>query len=220
MKREKLLKKLTEVGVVSVVRAETAEKAVKIADAVIAGGVRGIELTYTVPHADTVIGKLVEKHGVDALIGAGTVLDAASARLAIIAGAQFIVSPTFDTDVAKMCNLYQIPYVPGIFTPTEAQTALQYGSEVVKLFPGALATPMAISEFKGPFPYLNVMPSGGVNTDNLKDWIKAGAVVVGAGGGLVGPAKNDDYDAVTANAEAYMHAYTEATNNDKNAITV
>ena len=215
MKREELLKKLTSVGVVSVVRADTPAKAVKIADAVITGGVKGIELAYTVPHADSVINDLVEKHGNDALIGAGTVLDATSARLAIIAGAEFIVSPTFDIEVAKMCNLYQVPYVPGIFTPTEAQTALQYGSEVVKLFPGALATPMAITEFKGPFPYLNVMPSGGVNVDNLSDWIDAGAVVVGAGGGLVGPAKHDDYAAVSENAKAYMSAYNQATHNSE-----
>ncbi|HAT55375.1 MAG TPA: bifunctional 2-keto-4-hydroxyglutarate aldolase/2-keto-3-deoxy-6-phosphogluconate aldolase, partial [Lactobacillus sp.] len=105
MKREELLKKLTSVGVVSVVRADTPAKAVKIADAVITGGVKGIELTYTVPHADSVINDLVEKHGNDALIGAGTVLDATSARLAISAGAEFIVSPTFDIEVAKMCNL-------------------------------------------------------------------------------------------------------------------
>ncbi|MGV0167321.1 bifunctional 2-keto-4-hydroxyglutarate aldolase/2-keto-3-deoxy-6-phosphogluconate aldolase [Furfurilactobacillus sp. WILCCON 0119] len=208
MKRAELLNKLAHVGVISVVRAETPEKAVKVADAVIKGGVKGIELTYTVPHADSVIAELVAKYaGTDAVIGAGTVLDATSARLAIIGGAQFIVSPTFDRDVAKMCNLYQVPYIPGVFTPTEAQTAMEYGSEVVKLFPGSLATPAAIREFKGPFPYINVMPSGGVNVANMADWFAAGAVVVGAGGGLVGPAKEDDFDGVTKNAAAYIAEY-------------
>lgn len=209
MKRANLLDKLQRTGIVSVVRADTPEKAIKIADAVIAGGVTGIELTYTVPNADQVIGDLVDKYRdqPDVVIGAGTVLDATSARIAIIGGAEFIVSPTFDADVAKMCNLYQIPYIPGVFTPTEAQTALQAGSEVVKLFPGALATPKAINEFKGPFPYINVMPSGGVNVDNLSDWFAAGALVVGAGSSLVAPAKEDDFAGVTANAKAFMDEY-------------
>ncbi|PWF99944.1 bifunctional 2-keto-4-hydroxyglutarate aldolase/2-keto-3-deoxy-6-phosphogluconate aldolase [Levilactobacillus bambusae] len=211
MKRAELLQKLINVGIVSVVRADSPEKAMKIADAVIAGGVKGIELTYTVPHADTVIADLVKKYaGTDTVIGAGTVLESVSARLAIIAGAEFIVSPTFDAEVAKMCNLYQVPYIPGIFTPHEAQEALMAGSEVVKLFPGSMATPAAIKEYRGPFPYLNVMPSGGVNVDNLEAWFKAGATVVGAGGGLVGPAENDDFAGVTENAEAYMAALERA----------
>jgi len=212
MKRANLLDKLQKTGVVSVVRADTPSKAVKIADAVIAGGVTGIELTYTVPNADQVIGELVEKYQDNpaVVIGAGTVLDATSARIAIIGGAEFIVSPTFDADVAKMCNLYQVPYIPGVYTPTEAQTAMQAGSEVVKLFPGSLATPKAINELKGPFPYINIMPSGGVNVDNLSDWFDAGAFVVGAGSSLVGPAADDDFAGVTANAKAFMEEYHHA----------
>lgn len=212
MKRANLLNKLQKTGVVSVVRADTPAKAIKIADAVIAGGVTGIELTYTVPNADQVIGELVDKYqdNPTVVVGAGTVLDATSARIAIIGGAEFIVSPTFDTDVAKMCNLYQIPYIPGVYTPTEAQAAMQAGSEVVKLFPGSLATPKAIAELKGPFPYINVMPSGGVNVDNLSDWFDAGAFVVGAGSSLVGPAANDDFTSVTANAKAFMAEYHHA----------
>ncbi|MTV82707.1 bifunctional 2-keto-4-hydroxyglutarate aldolase/2-keto-3-deoxy-6-phosphogluconate aldolase [Secundilactobacillus folii] len=213
MKRAELLKKFIQTGVVAVVRAESAEEAVKVADAVIEGGITGIELTYSVPHADMVIAKLVEKYtGSNIVVGAGTVLDETSARLAIIAGAQFIVSPTFDKDVALLCNLYQVPYVPGTYTPTEAQTALKYGSEVVKMFPGALAGSVAISEYKGPFPYLNVMPSGGVNTDNMAEWFDAGAVVVGAGGGLTKPAKHGDYDGVKKNAKAYINEYNHIQN--------
>lgn len=211
MKRANLLTKLQKTGIVSVVRANTSDKAVKIADAVIAGGITGIELTYTVPNADQVINELVERYQdtPEVIIGAGTVLDATSARLAIISGANFIVSPTFDTNVAKMCNLYQIPYIPGVFTPTEAQAALQAGSEVVKLFPGSLATPKTISEFKGPFPYINVMPSGGVNADNISDWFAAGAFVVGAGNSLVAPAQQNNFAGVTANARAFMSKYHE-----------
>ncbi|MCM6796747.1 bifunctional 2-keto-4-hydroxyglutarate aldolase/2-keto-3-deoxy-6-phosphogluconate aldolase [Levilactobacillus brevis] len=208
MKRAELLNKMIDTGVIAVIRAETLTKAVKVADAVIAGGVTGLELTYSVPHADTVIGELVDKYaGSAVVVGARTVLDATSARLAIIAGAQFIVSPTFDKDVALMCNLYQVPYVPGTYTITEAQTALKFGSEVVKLFPGAMAGTMAIKEYHGPFPYLNVMPSGGVNVQNMEDWFAAGAAVVGAGGGLTAPAADDDFAGVTRNAKEYMDEY-------------
>ncbi|WP_282803619.1 bifunctional 2-keto-4-hydroxyglutarate aldolase/2-keto-3-deoxy-6-phosphogluconate aldolase [Secundilactobacillus kimchicus] len=208
MKRAESLQKTIDTGVIAVVRAETPEKAVKLADAIIEGGVTGLELTYSVPHADTVISELVEKYkGTKVVVGAGTVLDATSARLAIIAGAEFIVSPTFDVDVAFLCNLYQVPYVPGTYTPTEAQTALKYGCEVVKMFPGAMAGPSAIKDYKGPFPYLNVMPSGGVNVENMAAWFEAGAVVVGAGGELTKPAQNDDFDGVTKNAEEYINEF-------------
>ncbi|MFC6259602.1 bifunctional 2-keto-4-hydroxyglutarate aldolase/2-keto-3-deoxy-6-phosphogluconate aldolase [Levilactobacillus fujinensis] len=217
MKRAELLQNMIDTGVIAVVRAETPEKAVKVADAVIAGGVTGIELTYSVPHADTVISELVQKYQDTAVVvGAGTVLDATSARLAIIAGAQFVVAPTFDKEVALMCNLYQVPYVPGTFSITEAQTALKYGSEVVKLFPGAMAGTVAIKEYHGPFPYLNVMPSGGVNVQNMSDWFAAGAVVVGAGGGLTAPAADDDFAGVTRNAKEYMTEF----NRIKDAQTV
>lgn len=208
MKRAELVQKMVNTGVIAVVRAETPEKAVKVADALIDGGITGMELTYSVPHADSVIAELVAKYeGTDVVVGAGTVLDATSARLAIIAGAQFIVSPSFDKDVALMCNLYQVPYTPGTFTITEAQTALKYGSEVVKLFPGSMAGASAIKEYHGPFPYLNVMPSGGVNVKNMHEWFEAGAVVVGAGGGLTAPAANDDFAGVTQNAKDYIAEY-------------
>lgn len=213
MKRAELVQKMVNTGVIAVVRAQTPEKAVKIADALIDGGITGMELTYSVPHADSVIAELVAKYaGTDVVVGAGTVLDATSARLAIVAGAQFIVSPSFDKDVALMCNLYQVPYTPGTFTITEAQTALKYGSEVVKLFPGSMAGASAIKEYHGPFPYLNVMPSGGVNVQNMHEWFEAGAVVVGAGGGLTAPAANDDFAGVTQNAKDYIAEYNRIKN--------
>ncbi len=126
MQRAELLNKVIQSGVVSVVRAESGEKALKIVEAVISGGITSIELTYSVPRANEVISDLVAKYlGTEVVIGAGTVLDPTSARLAIVAGAQFIVSPSFNKEVAKICNLYQIPYVPGILTPLEAQKALE-----------------------------------------------------------------------------------------------
>ena len=125
MQRAELLNKVIESGVVSVVRAESGEKALKIVEAVVSGGITSIELTYSVPRANEVISDLVAKYiGTEVVICAGTVLDPTSARLAIVSGAQFIVSPSFNKEVAKICNLYQIPYVPGVLTPLEAQNAL------------------------------------------------------------------------------------------------
>ncbi|WP_282800210.1 bifunctional 4-hydroxy-2-oxoglutarate aldolase/2-dehydro-3-deoxy-phosphogluconate aldolase [Lactococcus lactis] len=211
MQRAELLNKVIQSGVVSVVRAESGEKALKIVEAVISGGITSIELTYSVPRANEVISDLVAKYlGTDVVIGAGTVLDPTSARLAIVAGAQFIVSPSFNKEVAKICNLYQIPYVPGILTPLEAQKALEYGSELIKLFPGDITGPKMIKGLKGPFPYINILPSGGVNVDNVAEWFAAGAVAVSAGGGVTAPAANNNYSGVTENAKKFMAAFKAA----------
>ncbi|AYG00683.1 bifunctional 2-keto-4-hydroxyglutarate aldolase/2-keto-3-deoxy-6-phosphogluconate aldolase [Lactococcus allomyrinae] len=211
MQRANLLEKVLKSGVVSVVRSDSPEKAIKIVEAVVSGGITSIELTYSVPKANDVIAELVEKYqGTNVVIGAGTVLDPTSARLAIIAGAQFVVSPSFNVEVAKICNLYQIPYVPGILTPKEAQIALEYGSELIKLFPGDITGPKMIKDLKGPFPYINILPSGGVNVDNVADWFEAGAAAVSAGGGVTAPALTDDYAAVTENAKKFIAAFEEA----------
>lgn len=208
MQRAELLEKVIKSGVVSVVRADNAEDAVKIVEAVVDGGIKSIELTYSVPRANDVIADLVATYaGTDVMIGAGTVLEPTSARLAIIAGAQFIVSPTFNKEVAKICNLYQIPYIPGVMTPLEAQTAMEYGSELIKLFPGDIAGAAMIKDLKGPFPYINVMPSGGVNESNVAEWFKVGATAVSAGGSVTAPALTGDFAGVKGNAEKFMRAY-------------
>ncbi|ONH64353.1 KHG/KDPG aldolase [Streptococcus parauberis] len=208
MKRYNILQQMINSGVVAVVRANSPEKAIKIVDAIIEGGIKSIELTYSVPQANDVIKELVDKYqGSGVTIGAGTVLEPISARLAIIAGAQFIVSPCFDREVAKLCNLYQIPYISGIFTPTEVKTALEYGSEVIKLFPGDISGANMIKDLKGPFPDLNILPSGGVNADNIKDWMKAGATIVSAGSSLYSIGKNDDFELITQNANEFIRSY-------------
>ncbi|KZK06461.1 4-Hydroxy-2-oxoglutarate aldolase 2-dehydro-3-deoxyphosphogluconate aldolase [Lactococcus cremoris] len=208
MKRAELLDKIINSGVVSVIRADSSETAIKIVQAIVEGGIKSIELTYSVPRANDVIATLIEKYAdTDVVIGAGTVLEPTSARLAIIAGAQFIVSPTFNKEVAKMCNLYQIPYIPGVMTPYEAQKAMEYGSELIKLFPGDISGTAMIKDLKGPFPYINVMPSGGVNKGNVADWFKVGASAVSAGGGVTAPALIGDFEAVKINAEKFMKAY-------------
>ncbi|MCT3153069.1 bifunctional 4-hydroxy-2-oxoglutarate aldolase/2-dehydro-3-deoxy-phosphogluconate aldolase [Lacticaseibacillus rhamnosus] len=205
MQKYDYLNRLINTGCVAVVRGDDADEAVKTVDAVIAGGVTGIELTFTVPHADKALDELSEKYGdrEDVLIGAGTVLDPATARLAIIAGAKFIVSPSFNADVAKTCNLYSIPYTPGCFTPTEIQTALEAGVDLVKVFPGSVAGPAMVKALHGPFPQLAIMPTGGVSLDNLETWFDAGVTLVGAGSNLTAAAKTGDYAGVTATAKKY-----------------
>ncbi|KLI75408.1 MULTISPECIES: bifunctional 4-hydroxy-2-oxoglutarate aldolase/2-dehydro-3-deoxy-phosphogluconate aldolase [Lacticaseibacillus] len=205
MQKYDYLNRLVNTGCVAVVRGNNADEAVKTVDAVIAGGVTGIELTFTVPHADKALDELSEKYADrdDVLIGAGTVLDPATARLAIIAGAKFIVSPSFNADVAKICNLYSIPYTPGCFTPTEIQTALEAGVDLVKVFPGSVAGPAMVKALHGPFPQLAIMPTGGVSLDNLETWFDAGVTLVGAGSNLTAAAKTGDYAGVTATAKKY-----------------
>lgn len=211
MKRNQILNKLSQVGVVAVLRADSKEEALKVSHAVVKGGIKGLELTFTVPQADEVIRELVETYQdqSDIVIGAGTVLDATTARLAIMAGAEYIVSPAFDKETAEMCNLYQIPYLPGCMTITEMKTALKAGVDILKLFPGSAFGPSIVGAFKAPMPQLNIMPTGGVSLENMGEWFKAGVVAVGVGGNLLAPAKTGDFDKVTELAAAYMEKYAE-----------
>lgn len=206
LQKSETLSKVAKAGVVAVVRGDSKEQAYKSAVACVDGGIRGIELTFTAPHADEVIADLVEKYQNDSevLIGAGTVLDEATARIAILAGAEFIVSPSFSENVAKLCNLYAVPYIPGCMSPSDVQRALSYGAEIIKVFPGSVVGQPMVSELHGPFPQANLMITGGVSLDNLDQWFAKGATVVGVGGKLVGPAAEEDYDQVTANAQQYM----------------
>lgn len=205
------LRKIEEVGVVAVVRAESAEKAVKTADACIKGGVKIIELTFTVPNADKAIAELKSKYTPDELvIGAGTVLDSETARIAILAGAEFIVSPAFNPDTAKLCNRYQIPYIPGCMTVTECVTAMEAGASVIKIFPGNAFGPGIVKDIKAPLPQTPIMPSGGVSLENADQWIKNGCVAVSAGGSLTKGAKTGDYDEVTKTSQLFVEKVKQA----------
>ena len=205
MKKTAILNKLENAGVIAVVRGETVEEAIKASNAIVKGGITGIELTFTVPNADHAIAELAANYKKDPtiVIGAGTVLDAVTARLAIMAGAEFIVSPCFDKETAKICNLYQIPYLPGCMTITEMKTALTYGADIVKLFPGSAFGPSIVKAFKAPLPHLNIMPTGGVSLANMQDWFAAGVVAVGVGGNLLAPAATGDFEKVTEVATQY-----------------
>ncbi|MGG5342325.1 bifunctional 4-hydroxy-2-oxoglutarate aldolase/2-dehydro-3-deoxy-phosphogluconate aldolase [Enterococcus sp. AZ192] len=205
MKRVEILSRLEKTGVVAVVRGATKEEAIKASHAIVAGGLTGIELTFTVPQADEALKELTSyyQNRSEIVIGAGTVLDVVTARLAIMAGAEYIVSPSFDRETAELCNLYQVPYLPGCMTITEVQEALKSGADIVKLFPGSAYGPSIISAFKAPMPQVSLMPTGGVSLANMADWFKAGAVTVGVGGDLLAPASSGDFDQVTAMAKQY-----------------
>ncbi|NJP36084.1 bifunctional 2-keto-4-hydroxyglutarate aldolase/2-keto-3-deoxy-6-phosphogluconate aldolase [Alkalicoccus luteus] len=188
-----------------VIRGDSAEQAEQTGAACYAGGVKVLEVTFTVDGAENVIRRLKQRFS-DAIVGAGTVLDAETARIAILAGAAFIVSPGFDKQTALLCNRYQVPYLPGCMTITEMITAMEYGAQVVKLFPGGTFGPPFLSAVKGPLPHVNIMPSGGITVDNTAEWLEAGAVMVGVGGDMTKGAKNGDFDAVTAEARRFMQA--------------
>ncbi len=207
MLKQDILKRITDVGVVAVIRAENEDMATKIAHACIKGGIPAIELTYTVPGARNVIEALSNTFKSDELIiGAGTVLDSETARDAILAGAKYIVSPGFDLNTAKLCNRYQIPYMAGTLTITEMITAMEAGVDIVKLFPGSAFGPSYVKAVKGPLPQVNIMPTGGVSINNISEWFKAGVVAVGVGGDLTNPSKTGDYKKIEENAIAYVEA--------------
>lgn len=186
MKKMQVLKSLIECGVVSVVRGETKETGIEIGMACIRGGVKAIEITYTNKYATDIIKELSEKYKNcdEVCIGAGTVLDAETARIAILGGAEYIVSPAFNEGTALLCNRYKIPYIPGVMTINEIVKAHEIGVDIVKLFPGSASNPNYIKGIKGPLPYTNIMVTGGVNIENLQKWLDSGADLVGIGGEL------------------------------------
>lgn len=212
MKKEQIIARMKEEGIVAVVRAESKEQGEKIIDAVAAGGIHFIEITMTVPGAVDIIKAMVEKYKEtpDIVIGAGTVLDAETARLVILAGASYVVSPGLNPDMIKLCNRYRVPVFPGVMTPTEAILAMEAGCDIIKIFPGNVVGPGAISSFKGPLPQGEFMPTGGVDVDNVEKWIKAGACAVGTGGSLTKGAKTGDYQAVTNKAVEFVKAVKDA----------
>lgn len=205
------LKRMRETGIVAVIRAENAEEALKITEAVKKGGVEAIEITMTVPGAVDVIKKLTEEYSSDEmLVGAGSVLDSETARACILAGAEYIVSPAFDKETVKLCNRYQKAVMPGCMTVTEVINAMEEGADVIKVFPATLFGPKIISAVKAPVPQAPLMPTGGVSLDNVKEWIKAGSWAVGVGSALSKGAKTGDYDRVTETAAEFIRLIKEA----------
>jgi len=211
MKKEKVISRICEVGLVAVVRAENEDKAVRIAEACLEGGVPAIEITFTVPGAHKVIEKLAARFSEEQIIlGAGTVLDPETARIAILSGAQYIVSPNLNIETVKLCNRYRIACMPGAMTIREVIECLEAGADIIKIFPGELFGPKIIKAIKGPVPQAELMPTGGVTVDNAVDWIKAGAVALGAGSSLTEGAKTGDYAKITETARLFIQKIKEA----------
>jgi 2-dehydro-3-deoxyphosphogluconate aldolase/(4S)-4-hydroxy-2-oxoglutarate aldolase len=180
---------------------------VAIADACALGGVGALEITFTVPGAHRVIEQLGKDSSQQILLGAGTVLDPETARIAILAGAQFVVSPAFNPDTARLCNRYQIPYLPGAATIQEVIEAMECGADIVKVFPGETLGPGFVKAVKGPLPHAQLMPTGGVNLENVDDWIKAGSCALGVGGNLTAGAKTGDFASITHLAQQFRGEY-------------
>lgn len=211
MDKLEVLKRLTDCGVVAVVRADSEEQAMKIVDACIRAGIVGIEITFTVPGALDIIRALATKYRPEEiLIGAGTVLDPETARSAILAGAQFVVSPCLNEETVKLCLRYQVACMAGAMTIRETVQCMEAGADIVKVFPGNLFGPNLIKAIHGPLPQARLMPTGGVSADNAGEWIQAGCVAVGAGSDLTAGAKTGDYEAVTAVGRRLIEAVRRA----------
>jgi len=207
----KTLGTIVDCGLVAVVRAEGSEQASRIADACAEGGVGAIEITFTVPGAAAVIADLAQRDAArDILIGAGTVLDPETARIAILAGAKFIVGPSLNLDTARLCNRYLVPYMPGAGTVREIVEAMECGADIIKVFPGETLGPAFIKAVRGPLPHACLMPTGDVSVENVGDWIRAGCVAVGVGGNLTGGAKRGDYKSITDLARRFISAIRRA----------
>ncbi|WZO98910.1 bifunctional 4-hydroxy-2-oxoglutarate aldolase/2-dehydro-3-deoxy-phosphogluconate aldolase [Isosphaeraceae bacterium EP7] len=187
MSRESILQRILDGGIVAVVRSEDPEPLVKVVEALAEGGVTAAEITFTVPDAVEVIRQVKKQVGDSVVLGAGTVLDTETARAALLAGAEYLVSPAVNLDVIRMCRRYSKPIMPGALTPTEILTAWEAGADVVKIFPSDLGGPPYLKALRGPFPQIRLMPTGGVDLNTAEAFLKAGACCLGIGGSLVEP---------------------------------
>jgi len=184
--RDKTLETISATGLVAVIRAKDSDQLVEVAGALFEGGCKAIEVTMTTPNALDVISSTVRAlGGKDVVIGAGTVLDAETARAVMLAGAEFVVSPVLDLETVQLCRRYDKLVMPGTFSPTEILTAWQAGADLVKLFPATAVGPRYIKDIHGPLPQVKLVPTGGVTAENAGDFIMAGAEAVAAGGALV-----------------------------------
>ncbi len=213
MTKQEILRKIGDLGLVPVVRAQSADEALKIVDAIREGGVSVLEITMTVPGALGAIEQVARRFGADILLGAGTVLDPETARACMLAGAQFVVTPTLDVRTIEMCHRYSVPIMPGALTPTEVLTAWTAGADVVKVFPcGALGGASYIKSLKAPLPQVEMIPTGGVSVKTAADFIKAGAMALGVGADLADTKAIRDGNArlVTDRAREYVRLVQEA----------
>lgn len=201
--REAIVQQIEEAGVVAVIRLKEPERLRAVMDAIAEGGVRALEVTMTVPGAVELIRQFASTLPPGFLLGAGTVLDAATARRVVDAGAQFVVSPVFRRETIDACRERGVPAMPGCFTPTEILNAWDAGADIVKVFPATALGPSFLKDIRGPLPHVKLMPTGGVTLDNAGDWIRAGAAAVGVGTALLDAKAiaSGDYAVLRQNAE-------------------
>ena len=197
---------IRETGVIAIMRAQSSAQLIAAADAIWAGGVRAIEVTMTTPGALSVIEEATVRYGEKVIFGAGSVLDAETARAAILAGADFVVAPTLDPATIELCSRYSVPVMPGCYTPTEMLTAWQAGADMVKLFPASVGGPALIKAILAPLPQIEIVPVGGVDLDTAAEFIASGAAALGVGSSLVNQKLLDagDMEELTRRAKAFI----------------
>lgn len=205
IQKYEVLQEMHKGYLVAVIRGKSSEDAVEVGKSAFKGGIRSLEITFSTPGAEDAIAELSRSGSEGMIVGAGTVLDKETARIAIMKGARYIVSPHFDKEIALMCNRYATPYLPGCGSVTEIMEALMYGADVVKLFPGGLLGPSFIKDVKGPIPHVQLMPSGGVSLDNLSSWIENKAFAIGIGSALTRNIKDGDYSFVEKIAREFVN---------------
>ncbi|MEJ2006617.1 MAG: bifunctional 4-hydroxy-2-oxoglutarate aldolase/2-dehydro-3-deoxy-phosphogluconate aldolase [Acidobacteriota bacterium] len=211
--REKALSRIRELGVVPIIRVSTPEDAFRAVEAVVAGGVSIVEVTMGVPNALRVMERVVERFGDSVLLGAGTVLDSETCRAALLAGAEFIVTPALDVRVIETSRRYSKACIPGALTPTEVVAAWQAGADMVKVFPCApVGGPKYLKSLRGPLPQIDFIPTGGVNLETTPEYIRAGASAVAVGGELVSSKalREGKAEVITANASKFLEAVRTA----------
>jgi 2-dehydro-3-deoxyphosphogluconate aldolase/(4S)-4-hydroxy-2-oxoglutarate aldolase len=206
MHKAEVLEKVKQLGLLAVIRGPSPELTVHMVEALIAGGVLGIEITYSTPNAEQVVSDLSRRFGGQILLGMGTLTKPEQAAAAKAAGATFVVSPVCEPVLLKSMVESGLLCMAGALTPTEVLRAYNLGSDVVKVFPGSLGGPAYIKALKGPFPYIPMMPTGGVSTSNIADWFTAGVVAVGAGSELCPPklAKEGKFDEISQRAAEFV----------------
>jgi 2-dehydro-3-deoxyphosphogluconate aldolase / (4S)-4-hydroxy-2-oxoglutarate aldolase len=213
MNKIDVLQRIRDTGLLPVVRAESADLAMRAVEAIMAGGLNVLEVTMTVPGAVRVIEELADRYGNEALIGAGTVLDAETARACMLAGAQFIVSPSLNEDTIACCRRYGVAILPGALTPTEVVRAWQAGADAVKVFPaGAVGGASYIKALKAPLPQVELVPTGGVSLKTAADFIKAGAMALGVGADLIDTKalREDQSQLITERARQFLQIVRDA----------
>jgi 2-dehydro-3-deoxyphosphogluconate aldolase / (4S)-4-hydroxy-2-oxoglutarate aldolase len=213
MNKQDVLARIAQIGLMPVVRAQSADEAMRVVDAIREGGVTVLEITMTVPGALGVMEEVTRRFGADVVLGAGTVLDGETARACILAGAQFVVSPALNLATIEVCRRYSIAVIPGALTPTEVVSAWTAGADVVKVFPcGALGGASYIKSLKAPLPHIEMIPTGGVSVKTAADFIKAGSLALGVGADLVDTKaiRDGNARAVTDKAREYVRVVQEA----------